>query len=104
MSKVIYFYGVNEDYGAFSNFAPYPIRVGGKLWPTSEHYFQAHKFVEPRDAEAVRRAKTPMIAASLGRDRRRKLRPDWERARVEVMRTALRGRLLMELRKKLAAG
>lgn len=40
----IHFYRVNECHGEFSNFAPNPIELNGRLWPTSEHYFQAQKF------------------------------------------------------------
>jgi len=40
----IRFYSVNEDYGEFSNFALFPIKLKGKLWKTTEHYFQAQKF------------------------------------------------------------
>ncbi|MCB9599079.1 MAG: NADAR family protein [Sandaracinus sp.] len=93
MPSVIRFYAVGDDYGAFSNFAPYPIVLGGKRWPTSEHYFQAQKFLEPKEREAVRTAKTPGIAARLGRDRTKKLRRDWESVKVGVMRDALRAKL-----------
>ncbi|MDH5673705.1 MAG: NADAR family protein [Myxococcales bacterium] len=86
---VIRFYSVGQDYGEFSNFAPFPITVGKKRWPTSEHYFQAQKFSDPKDREAVRKAKTPSIAARLGRDRKKKIRRDWDSARVGVMREAL---------------
>jgi N-glycosidase YbiA len=89
MKSVIHFYGVGSEYGEFSNFAPYRIALAGKQWPTSEHFFQAQKFVEPRDRELVRWAKTPMEAATLGRDRRKKLRRDWERVKVGVMREAV---------------
>ena len=41
MAEAIKFYRVAGPYGCFSNFAPYPIEMGGKTWPTSEHYFQA---------------------------------------------------------------
>ena len=88
----ILFYSVGDEYGAFSNFARYPVHIGGKRWPTSEHYFQAQKFRDAADREQIRRAKTPMIAARLGRDRSKKLRPDWDGARVDVMRVALRAK------------
>ncbi|AKF09310.1 Hypothetical protein DB32_006459 [Sandaracinus amylolyticus] len=61
----------------------------GERWATSEHYFQAQKFVDAKDRDAVRRAKTPMIAARLGRDRSRKLRRDWESVKVSIMRDAV---------------
>jgi ribA/ribD-fused uncharacterized protein len=58
-------------------------------WPTSEHYFQAQKFAGTPHVQQVRRASTPMEAASMGRDRKRPLRRDWERAKDNVMRVAL---------------
>ncbi len=89
MTDPVKFYGVTDAYGEFSNFAAYPIRLRNKVWPTAEHYFQAMKFKEGRDQEQIRRANTPMLAARMGRDRRRKLRRDWESAKVGVMREAL---------------
>jgi len=88
----IRFYAVADDHGSFSNFAPYPIVIGKQQWSTTEHYFQAQKFANPADQEQVRKAKTPGIAARLGRSRKKKLRRDWETARVDVMRVALRAK------------
>jgi hypothetical protein len=93
MKTKILFYRVNEDYGSFSNFAPYPIVLKDKTWPTSEHYFQAQKFSGTEHKEEVRRAKTPMQAALMGRDRKRPLRPDWDNVRDEVMREALEAKV-----------
>lgn len=89
MADEIRFYSVSDDYGEFSNFAPFPIIVKGKRWPTSEHYFQAQKFEDTQHQETIRRAKSPMIAARMGRDRKKKLRRDWESAKVNVMREAV---------------
>ena len=86
--EVIRFYRVNEDYGCFSNFAPHPITLKGKEWPTSEHYFQAQKFVGTEHEEAIRLAKSPTIAARMGRSWERPLRPDWEEVKDDVMREA----------------
>ena len=86
---VIRFYSVTDEYGEFSNFALFPIVIGKQRWKTTEHYFQAQKFVDAKDVKAVRTAKTPMIAARVGRDRKRKLRRDWESSKVNVMRTAV---------------
>ncbi len=44
MENVIKFYNVSDKFGEFSNFAAHPIKLKGKKWPTSEHYFQAMKF------------------------------------------------------------
>lgn len=63
MTNEIKFYSVIDDFGEFSNFAPYPIKLAKKTWPTTEHYFQAQKFKDAKDQEQIRQAKTPMIAA-----------------------------------------
>ena len=86
MKTVIHFYSTGEPYGEFSNFAYSSISLGGKRWPTSEHYFQAQKFRDVESREAIRRARDPFIAARMGRDRKRKLRPDWNSVKVSVMR------------------
>ena len=54
----IRFYSVKEPYGEFSNFASYPIRIKGKTWATSEHYFQAQKFAGTAYEEEIRKAKS----------------------------------------------
>ena len=87
--SVINFYSVNDEYGEFSNFAAFPITLKKKRWPTSEHYFQAQKFKDVSDQAEIRKAKTPMIAARLGRDRKKKLRRDWESVKDSVMRDAV---------------
>jgi ribA/ribD-fused uncharacterized protein len=89
MGETILFYAVADDYGGFSNFAPYPITVRGERWPTSEHFFQAQKFEDATVRAAIRRVKSPMEAARLGRDRKHRLRRDWDSSRVGVMREAL---------------
>ncbi len=92
MTEIIKFYSVGDEYGEFSNFAEYPIVLKKKRWPTSEHYFQAQKFKEQKAQEAVRKANSPMLAARMGRDRKQKLRRDWESAKVNVMREAVRAK------------
>jgi len=86
---VIHFYSVSDAYGCFSNFSPHPIVLKGKTWPTSEHYFQAQKFVGAPDEEDVRRAESPMVAARMGRSRKRPLRRDWESVKDAVMSEAV---------------
>ncbi len=70
------FYSVSDEFGQFSNFAPFPITIGGERWPTSEHYFQAQKFQDKAYRQKIQRANSPMRAARLGRDRKQKLRRD----------------------------
>lgn len=55
-TMTIEFYGTKSQYGAFSNFARYPVNIDGVIWPTSEHYYQAQKYAgQPRE-EAIRQA------------------------------------------------
>lgn len=82
----IYFYLEREKpYGCFSNFAPYGFVLDHRYWLTSEHYFQAQKFVGTPYLEQVRQAPTPKDAANLGRDRTLPLRSDWDKVKDEVM-------------------
>lgn len=88
----IKFYRVSDEYGCFSNFSPHPFELGGKVWLTSEHYFQAQKFLDDKIQEEIRREKSPMIAARMGRDRNKPLRPDWETVKDEIMMHAVRAK------------
>ena len=88
----IRFYSVGDEWGEFSNFAPFPIVLAKKTWPTTEHYFQAQKFKDPAARERVRKAKTPRLAARIGRDRKNKLRRDWESVKVQAMTDAVRAK------------
>lgn len=90
--KRILFYRVSDPYGEFSNFAPFPFKLKGKVWPTSEHYFQAQKFPGTDYEEVIRLEKSPMIAARLGRSRKYPLRPGWDELKDDVMREALRAK------------
>jgi ribA/ribD-fused uncharacterized protein len=88
----IYFYKVAHPYGCFSNFSPHGIKIQNVYWSTVEHYYQAQKFIGTEDAVIIPKihaAETPEIAATLGRDRTRRLRLDWEVVKIEVMREAV---------------
>ena len=89
---VVSFYSVSDEFGQFSNFAPFPIKVDGERWPTSEHYFQAQKFANTEHEEAIRTTHSPMIAARMGRDRKKPLRPDWEDVKDRIMLEAVRAK------------
>lgn len=89
-AEVLDFYSTKAAYGEFSNFALYPIFLDGKWWPTSEHYYQAHKYTESHLQEWVRQALTPMEAALRGRDKSIPKRDDWESVKDNVMEKAVR--------------
>lgn len=85
----ILFYSTKGPYGCFSNFSRHGFELDGLYWPTSEHYFQAQKFVGTLYLEEVRLAQTPRAAARLGRRRDWPLRADWEQVKDVVMRRAV---------------
>jgi ribA/ribD-fused uncharacterized protein len=88
-AEVINFYSTTGTYGCFSNFSRHSIFLKGKRWPTTEHYFQAQKFAGTEHEEEIRRAAKPMLAASMGRQRKRPLRRDWESVKDAIMREAV---------------
>jgi len=88
----IYFYKVNEPYGCFSNFSPHWVQLKEQFWSTTEHYYQAQKFVGTQYeflVLAIQQAKSPEEAAALGRDPNHRVRPDWQQVKNQVMREAV---------------
>ena len=87
----IKFYERGQPYFEFTNFAEYPIQLDGKTWPTSEHYFQAQKFVGTPFEEQVRNLPRARDAFELSRlpEVSQWLRSDWETVKLDVMYKAL---------------
>lgn len=88
----ILFQKIDEPFGFMSNFSPHTVTDEvGLVYPTSEHFFQAMKFVHtPVVAEEIRsKMKTPMAAATAGRSRDRPMRKDWDKVKDMVMETAI---------------
>jgi hypothetical protein len=92
MTRIL-FYSPKEAYGSLSNFALFAVYLKGRIWPTSEHYFQAQKFAGSVLEETIRRAATPGEAFRLGRSIcEPRLRDDWEQVKDGVMRIAIRAK------------
>lgn len=89
MQEEIKFYSTTSEWGEFSNFALYPIKLAGKTWPTSEHYFQAQKFEDKTYREKIRKVSYPMKSAELGRSRKVKIKKNWDKIRDNVMYDAV---------------
>ena len=75
------------DYAFLSNFYPSTIYHDGITYPTNEHFFQAMKTLDIGERKAIAAAETPGLAKRMGRNV--KLRPDWEKIKVDVMRLGL---------------
>ncbi|NES80134.1 MAG: NADAR family protein [Moorea sp. SIO2B7] len=88
----IYFYSAREQpYGCFSNFSKHGFNLDGFWWATSEHYYQAQKFVTTDRPwfDKIREVKTPKEAAKMGRNRSHPLRNDWEKVKDNIMQKAV---------------
>jgi ribA/ribD-fused uncharacterized protein len=99
MKAILFFEG---PYAFLSNFYPSEFfTIDGKLWPSSEHFYQAHKTLLFSEQEMLRNAKNPSHAKKLGSSII--LRPDWQSIKDKVMLVALQLKFhqSMELREKL---
>ncbi len=83
-----------------------PFKLDGKVYATSEHYYQAQK-LEPNFelTERVRRAVTAAEAKSIATSCKDALRPDWDLVRLEVMKRAIHAKFSQnaDVRDKLLA-
>src|SRR6266540_3663570 len=55
------------EFYVFNNFSAHAIEFRGKLYPTSEHAYQAAKCTDPRGQEAIRNARSPLQAKVLAK-------------------------------------
>ena len=96
-TRIIHFSGQTPGLQWLDNLccAGYPIQIDGHSWPSTEHYFQAQKFLNtcPELMERIRALPSDSVesnveAKRLGRSGR--LRPDWEEVKYSVMRPEVR--------------
>ncbi|GAB4001692.1 NADAR family protein [Glycomyces albus] len=81
-------------YYVFNNFSAHVIEFRGKLYPTSEHAYQAAKCTDPVGQEAIRNARSPSLAKTLANETYRTAKdPDWDRKKVAVLEQILRAKL-----------
>jgi len=85
----IKFYSTKGKYGCFTNFSRHKISLDDKLWPTTEHYYQAQKFItiDPDYSEKIRLSKKPRDAFNLGQTH--EIRVDWNKVKDDYMRLAV---------------
>lgn len=79
---------MQDAFGEFSNFYKAPVTIEGLEWPTTEHYFQAQKFVGHPHAERIRTVSSCTQCKKLGQVRTVPMRSDWEKVKHDVMYTA----------------
>ena len=93
--KEIRFFGKRyASYRFLSNFYGCTLLMGGKVYASVEHYYQAKKTLDETEHEMVRLAASPGEAKRLGGKPedggKITIRPDWEDMKEVVMKEALR--------------
>ncbi|KAG8220626.1 DUF1768-domain-containing protein [Butyriboletus roseoflavus] len=89
----ILFYDKHKPYYEFTNFSPHEVVYDGKRYPTSEHLFQAFKFLDghPQIAERIRTSgPKPMVAFDEAHRHKTAVRSDWSHVHVAKMEMALK--------------
>lgn len=93
LNGTIRFYHSDQPWGELSNFSRHAIFIGGRVWPTVEHFYQAQKFVGTPHEEAIRCCQTPTLAkvraTALSKQYRRQ---DWQTVKEAVMLEGLRAK------------
>ena len=85
----IYFYEKGKPYYEFTNFYQgKPVMIDGKLWPTTEHYYQAMKTEDKLLQEKIRQSPDVRTVFNLGQQISK--RPDWAKHSVNYMVKAVR--------------
>ena len=102
MSKYMYhskpppikFYNRYDPYYEFTNFYFSPINLDDHTWPTTEHYFQAQKFVGTPYYDYIRKVSYPRDAFQVSRDPSAHawIRGDWHHVKNDVMLKALQAK------------
>jgi len=78
----------------FNNFSAHAIEFRERLYPTSEHAYQAAKCTDPQGQEAIRSARSPLQAKRLANETYKAARdPDWGSKKVAVVEEILRAKL-----------
>lgn len=74
-----------DEYRWLSNFHDYIIVLGGRMFASAEHAFNATKTLDPEEQKLVERARSPFEAKKIGRTVT--LRPNWDEVvRYQMMR------------------
>ena len=70
-----------------SNFYPHAIEIKEQSWPTAEHFYQAHKSLDPNVQDFIKNLSSPGKAKREGQ--KIQLSPDWSHRKFMVMMEAL---------------
>ena len=83
-------YGFFGEYRWLSNFHLSPVTVDGMTYNSAEHAFMAMKTFNPDERKVLSLMSLPVDARRYGQTV--KLRPDWERVKVSMMKKVLQAK------------
>jgi len=91
--KVIGFY--EREFYCFSNFSSFSVKWKGRVWPTSEHAYQASHFFKtaPVLAKKIYKAKSAHEAYKLAKANADKAPRNWDEIKIKVMEDIVRHKL-----------
>lgn len=86
----VYFY--EREFYPLSNFSAFTLKLGRFTYPTSEHAYQAQKFIDSSHGvwESIALAPSAHAAFKIAEQYAQQRRAEWSDVKVEVMRTILR--------------
>lgn len=81
-----------REFYCFSNFSSFQVEWRGRLWPTSEHAYQAAKFMHtnPELFREVHQAKSAHEAFKLAQANKNSVPKEWDGVKLDVMEEILR--------------
>lgn len=89
-SNVIKFYEKNDNYGEFSNFYIHSFEYEDKEYKTSEHYYQAQKYIKHPDImKEILESNTPTLAKEISIKNKNKIDLEWNNKKIPFMFNAL---------------
>ncbi|KAA1474730.1 DUF1768-domain-containing protein [Dentipellis sp. KUC8613] len=91
-TRPVLFYHRDDPHFGFTNFSDHPVEYDGAVYPTSEHLFQAFKFINSRPdvAEQIRKCETSRQAFDLAHRHQSDVRADWYSVNIAKMDKVLR--------------
>ncbi len=88
----LFFYTTEEM--ALDNFSAHSIEWNGVLWQTCEHAYQAAKFDYEGGyvdiVDQIKAARSPFVAKRIAREHKNKVKKNWSKEKVGVMRQFIR--------------
>jgi ribA/ribD-fused uncharacterized protein len=89
----IFFYP--KEYYVFDNFSSFQVEYEGHIFPTSEHAYQAMKFIKTNTPifEKIKNAKSAHDAQKLAIENKNTVDLDWDKNKKSIMENILRKKI-----------